>query len=278
MMINLCSWNVNGIRAVAKKGFVEWLNSTEFHIVCLQETKAQMEQLEDDIRTHEKYPVIHFNSAERKGYSGVASFFHSKLVPEKIIDGFRMDIAEEIASQIGFDIALLESFNKEGRVICSHHKDFVLFNIYFPNGGANDERYRFKLRFYDFLLEYIKIYEKRENPNIIITGDYNTAHNEIDLARPKDNENTSGFIREERDYLDRFLEMGFTDTFRYLHPEPDNYTWWSYRTAARKRNVGWRIDYFFVSKSLLPFVCSAEILSNIEGSDHCPVSLGLNFS
>jgi exodeoxyribonuclease-3 len=293
-LIKLCSWNVNGIRAVAKKGFFEWLNAGNFDAVCLQETKVQVEQLEAEFKGNEKYPLVHFNSAERKGYSGVASFFKEGFKPVEISDGFDLGLAQKITKKLNMEMSLVDAFNSEGRVICSHHdlndngsndlssndfskeKILVLFNIYFPNGGANQERYKFKLRFYDFFLEYLKAYEE-EYPNIAVTGDYNTAHNAIDLARPKDNEQTSGFIREERDYLDRLLEMGYIDTFRHLHPEPDNYTWWSYRTAARKRNVGWRIDYFFVSKSLVGKVKEAEILNQVEGSDHCPVSLVLGF-
>ncbi|MFM7457868.1 MAG: exodeoxyribonuclease III [bacterium] len=294
-LIKLCSWNVNGIRAVAKKGFFTWLKNSDYDLVCLQETKAHKEQIIETLEEEnlaEAFPIAHFNSAQRKGYSGVASFFKEAFKPAQILDGFDVALAQRITKKLNMEMSLVEAFNSEGRIICSHHnlhangsndlsasdlareKILVLFNIYFPNGGANQERYRFKLRFYDFFLEYLKAYEE-EYPNIVVTGDYNTAHNAIDLARPKDNEQTSGFIREERDYLDRLLTMGYIDTFRHLHPEPDNYTWWSYRTAARKRNVGWRIDYFFVSKSLVGKVKEAEILNQVEGSDHCPVSLVL---
>jgi len=279
--LKLCSWNVNGIRAVTKNGFFTWLKNSDYDLVCLQETKADKEQIIETLEEEnlaEVFPIAHFNSAERKGYSGVASFYRERFKVDEIIDGFRLDLAEPICEKIKLDSNLIKAFNAEGRVICSHHKalNLAIFNIYFPNGGANEERYKFKLKFYDFLLEYLKVYEHEEKfSRIIITGDYNTAHNEIDLARPKDNQNTSGFIREERDYLDRLTEMGYIDSFRHLHAEPDNYTWWSYRTAARKRNVGWRIDYFFVSKSLVHHIKSAEILSEIEGSDHCPVSLEL---
>lgn len=279
--LKLCSWNVNGIRAVAKKGFHDWLEASDCDVLCFQETKAQPEQLGEDLTKFNKYPVTHFNSAERKGYSGVASFFSENLKPEEIVNGFNPEFSAKVAEKLNMDKALIEAFNAEGRVIHSKHKlsgdfSFSLFNIYFPNGGASDERYQFKLRFYDFFLEYLKEFGQLQ-PNIIVTGDYNTAHNEIDLARPKDNTKTSGFIREERDYLDRLVKMGFTDTFRYIHKDiPEKYTWWSYRTAARKRNVGWRIDYFFVSSSVLPKVHSADILSEVEGSDHCPVSLELS--
>ena len=263
-----------------KKGFHDWLEASSCDVLCFQETKAQVDQLGEDLTKFDKYPVTHFNSAERKGYSGVASFFSETIKPFEIQNGFDAEIADKVIKNLNFDPSLLEAFHSEGRVIHSKHQvgedfNFSLFNIYFPNGGANDERYQFKLRFYDFFLEYLKVYGEIQ-PNIIVTGDYNTAHNEIDLARPKDNTKTSGFIREERDYLDRMLDMGYTDTFRHFHKEePEKYTWWSYRTAARKRNVGWRIDYFFVSASVLPKVHAADILSDVEGSDHCPVSLEL---
>jgi exodeoxyribonuclease III len=268
--IKLCSWNVNGIRSVAKKGFIDWINHSGFDVVCLQETKALEEQLDKELLTIDKYPYYHFNSALRKGYSGVANYFQRE--PSSISNGFN-----EKFKDLGLP---LNEFNSEGRIIASEHQldsknKFILFNIYFPNGGANEERLKFKLQFYDLFLIYMEALQQ-ENPYIIVTGDYNTAHHEIDLARPQENINTSGFMPIERVYLDRFQGLGFIDSFRYFYPqEKDAYTWWSFRTAARKRNVGWRIDYFFVSKQLKPYLHSAEILNQIQGSDHCPVAITL---
>lgn len=279
--MKLVSWNVNGIRAAAKKGFFEWLNCTSFDAVCLQETKAQPDQLDEKFLSPEGYFTAEYNSAQRKGYSGVADFFTEKLSPTEVNYGFdlsRFDKAARTKLLKDHSQELIDSFNSEGRVIESHHKvkdlSFVLFNIYFPNGGASEERLDFKMKFYDFYLKYLDEYLKLQ-PNIIITGDFNTAHHEIDLARPKDNLKTSGFMPMERERLDSLEELGFFDSFRAFNSEPDNYTWWSFRTAARKRNVGWRIDYFYVSKNLKPYVKNAEILSDVMGSDHCPVSLEL---
>ncbi len=298
--LKICSWNVNGIRAVAKKGFHDWLQASQFDIVCLQETKAHAEQLDTSLRTIEGYPFVEFNSAERKGYSGVANLIQEDSLPVKYNSGFELErfqstpieIEEIIAGKSTTTINYsknklstskleeqIKNFNNEGRIIESCHrlnnKDYILFNIYFPNGGASTERLKFKLEFYEALLLYLEETLK-QTPNIIITGDYNTAHHEIDLARPKDNTNTSGFMPIERVYLDRLEALGFQDTFRYLHPDQaDAYTWWSFRTAARNRNIGWRIDYFYVSKTLVSHIQSAEIHSNIMGSDHCPISLEL---
>ncbi len=297
--LKICSWNVNGIRAVAKKGFHDWLQAAQFDIVCLQETKAHAEQLDISLKTIEGYPFVEFNSAERKGYSGVANLMQEDDIPVKYNRGFELgrfqstpiEITEIIAgksttainySSKKLSIAKLKeqinNFNNEGRVIESCHRlndiDYILFNIYFPNGGASTERLKFKLEFYEVLLLYLEETLK-QNPNIIITGDYNTAHNDIDLARPKENINTSGFMPIERVYLDKLEALGFHDTYRHLHPDTAAYTWWSFRTAARKRNIGWRIDYFYISDALLGKLKSAEIHSNIEGSDHCPISIEL---
>jgi exodeoxyribonuclease-3 len=269
--MKLCSWNVNGIRAVAQKGFFEWLNNSGFDVVCLQETKAQPDQLEPKFLSQLQYPYVSFNSAERKGYSGVANYFRNE--PQIIKHGFDVDLFSKPQK-------LLKDFNSEGRIIESHHKLddkklLILLNIYFPNGGSGEERLKFKLEFYEAFLDYLKALEKI-SPYIAVTGDYNTAHHEIDLARPKENINISGFMPIEREYLDRLQQMGYIDTFRYLNPaKKDSYTWWSFRTAARKRNVGWRIDYFFVSSALKSIISDAKILDDVMGSDHCPVTLEL---
>lgn len=257
------SWNVNGLRAVAKKGFKDWIENCGADIVCLQETKAQPDQVPEDLVEPKGFVQSAFNSAERKGYSGVANYFSKRLQPQEINHGFGID-----------------RYDVEGRVIESHHKiddlEFVLFNVYFPNGGASDERLSYKLDFYDDFLKHLQKL-KKQGKHLVITGDYNTAHHAIDLARPKENEKTSGFMPVEREWLDKLEAAGFVDTFRHFNKEPDNFTWWSFRTAARKRNVGWRIDYFFVSDSLLPYLKDADILSDVMGSDHCPVSLELSY-
>lgn len=299
--LKITSWNINGIRAVAKKGFFDWLHDSGNNIVCLQETKAQPDQLGDEMKSTELYPLSSFNSAERKGYSGVANYFIKGDDPLEIKHGFDLanfdksspvminevdqgkkettiDYASKNLSQKDFKDQVL-AFNSEGRVIESHHKigseEFILFNIYFPNGGASTERLKFKIEFYEAFLLYIeKTLEK--NPNVIVTGDYNTAHHAIDLARPKDNSNTSGFMPVERVYLDRFEAMGFTDSLRHFEPETaEIYTWWSFRTAARTRNIGWRIDYFYVSASMLDRLKAAKTHADQLGSDHCPISIEL---
>ncbi|MDA0773174.1 MAG: exodeoxyribonuclease III [Cyanobacteria bacterium] len=322
--IRLCSWNVNGIRAVAKKGFLDWLKNSDFDIVCLQETKAHRDQLESELTEIENYPFIQYNSAVRKGYSSVASFakeqalefnfgfeferFKESPVEIESLDQGKKETSltfkgvNEILSPQNLYTELstvdlldrltgatrlsetklkeqIEAFNAEGRVIESTHKlgkdNYTLFNIYFPNGGASTERLKFKLDFYESFLLYIQEL-KQTQPNIIITGDYNTAHQAIDLARPKENSNISGFMPIERIYLDRLEALGFTDSFRYLNPDvAENYSWWSFRTAARERNIGWRIDYFFVSEALLPRLKAAQIHAGVLGSDHCPVSIEL---
>lgn len=296
--MKFCSWNVNGIRAVAKKGFFEWLNSSGFDIVGLQEIKASDDQLGSDFNSM-FYPLVIFNPAQRKGYSGVAVYAKSQL---ESLKGFKLErfkdnknITEIVSlnetkkettiseTQVMSEerlASLIQDFNSEGRIIETHipfkNSKIIFLNIYFPNGGANSDRLIFKLNFYEVFLEYLNLL-KKESEYLIITGDYNTAHHSWDLARPDENLNTSGFMPIEREYLDRLEKKGFLDCFRSLHPDTkDIYTWWSFRTAARKRNVGWRIDYFFISDELKPFLNSAEIHNDIEGSDHCPVSIEIN--
>ncbi len=253
----LISWNVNGIRAVEKKGFVEWVEGCGADILCLQETKAHKEQLSDKLLDIDSYNS-YWSSGERKGYSGVATY--SKTIPDKYETGFGGD----------------EKFDREGRILATFFGDIVLLNIYFPNGQKDDERLQYKLDFYDTTLDYCENLRK-EGKSLIICGDYNTAHNEIDLARPNENVNVSGFLRIERDWMDKFESFGYVDTFRELHPDTaEAYSWWSYRTAARSRNVGWRLDYFYITPDLLPKLKRAEILSDVMGSDHCPVLIELD--
>lgn len=251
--MKIYSWNVNGIRAVAKKGFLEWIKKTNPDILCLQETKASPDQLTFDLTNVDSYHS-YFAWAEKKGYSGVVTY--TKKKPNEV------------------KIGLKESrFDREGRTIITKYQDFTLFNIYFPNGKASPERLAYKMAYYDFLLEFLKKLLKTEK-NIIICGDVNTAHQEMDLARPKENQLISGFLKEERIWIDKLLALGFIDSFRALHPsKKESYTWWSQRSGARQRNVGWRIDYFFISENLKKRLKSAEIHSQVQGSDHCPISI-----
>jgi len=252
--IRILSWNVNGIRAVHKKGFMEWLASESPDVLCVQETKAAPDQLPVDLVEPRGYHG-YWNSAAKKGYSGVAVF--SKMEP--------------LAVHTGLGI---EPFDLEGRLLRLDFEDFTLFNIYFPNGKSGAERLKFKLDFYDAFLDHVEALRK-EQPRIVFTGDINTAHNEIDLARPKENEKVSGFLPVERQWMDKLLERRYVDTFRSLHPEQVQYSWWDLKSRARERNVGWRIDYFFVSAEMLYSVKDAFILTEVMGSDHCPIGLEL---
>ena len=256
MKYTLISWNVNGIRAIYKKGFSDWLLKENPDVFCAQETKAQKEQLLDEIINIGDYKS-YFHSAEKKGYSGVATY--TKIKPKSVIYGFGDD-----------------HFNNEGRTIVTDFGDFKLFNIYFPNGQRSEERLQYKLDFYDSFLEILKK-SNDNNEKIIICGDVNTAHKEIDLARPKENSKVSGFLDIERQWVDQLIDNNFIDSFRLFDLSPDNYTWWNMRTRARDRNVGWRIDYFFVSENLIENIEHATILNEITGSDHCPVKLEMNF-
>jgi exodeoxyribonuclease III len=250
--MKILSWNVNGIRAVYKKGFLDWFISEKSDMVCVQETKAGLVQFPDDIRRIRGYDV-YAASAERKGYSGAAVW--AKIKPESV----SMSLGNK-------------RFDSEGRLIQLEFKNFSLFNVYFPNGGASEERLRFKLEFYERFLEFVTNFKKKKK-NLIICGDINTAHKEIDLARPKENEESSGFLPIERKWIDKLIASGFIDTFRLFNEKGENYSWWDYKTAARDRNVGWRIDYFFVSEPLRKKVKRAFIQKNVLGSDHCPVGI-----
>ena len=253
--MRIVSWNVNGIRAVAGKGFADSVKAMNADIIGIQETKAQIDQLGPEITELEGYKSW-FYSAERKGYSGTA--LYSRIEPKDVTFGLGTD-----------------EFDHEGRTICADFGKFVLFNIYFPNGGRGDDFVKFKLRFYDCFLDRVRELESKGR-EVICCGDVNTAHKEIDLSNPKANSRISGFLPEERVYMDHFAEAGLTDTFRMLYPDkPECYTWWSYKTAARSRNVGWRIDYFFATKGLLPDIKESNMMSDVMGSDHCPVFIDL---
>ena len=253
--MKLFSWNVNGIRAAEKKGFLNWIESIQPDILCVQETKAHKEQLSDGLLKEHGY-YAYFHSGEKKGYSGVATF--CKKEPLYVQEGLG-----------------IEQFDSEGRVLITEHESFLLYNIYFPNGQKNDERLHYKLDFYDELLPIIND-QVDSGINVAVAGDWNTAHHPIDLARPKDNINNSGFMPIEREKLDIYVDQGWVDTFRMFHQEPDRYSWWTYRFGARARNVGWRIDYFFVNESFTQNVIDADIHDDVMGSDHCPVSLTLD--
>jgi len=250
--MRLLCWNVNGLRAIDKKGFYPWFQSESPDILCLQEIKATPEQLPPHLRNIPGYYPF-WNPAEKKGYSGVGTL--SKLKPTLVKNGFGR-----------------EEFDSEGRILITEFPSFTLFNIYFPNGKKNKERLQYKLDFYDEFLSYADDL-KAHNHNIIVCGDFNTAHKEIDLARPKENEHISGFLPVERAWIDTFIEHGYVDTFRRFHTEPNQYSWWDLKTGARARNVGWRIDYFFVNKEFLPKMKNAFILPQVMGSDHCPVGI-----
>jgi exodeoxyribonuclease-3 len=252
--IKILSWNVNGIRAVHRKGNFADVFKLEPDILCLQETKAHPDQLDHEIRNIDGYHSF-FEAGDRKGYSGVA--IYSKQKPN------------EIKTRFG-----IERFDIEGRIQIADYEDVVLLNIYFPNGKGSKERLQYKMDFYDAFLEYADKL-KDAGKKIVVTGDVNTAHKAIDLARPKENEKISGFLPEERAWIDKFLSHGYVDTLRMFNQQPDNYTWWDMKSRARDRNIGWRIDYFYVSENLKTSVKAAYILTEIMGSDHCPIGIDL---
>ena len=251
--MRVISWNVNGLRAAHKKGFLDWFNDENPDIMCLQETKAHEEQLPDEIRSIAGYSS-YFSTPEKKGYSGVG--LYAKKAPESV--------------QFGFG----DRFDSEGRTIIAEFSDFVLFNIYFPNGKRSAERLKYKMDFYEAILAHWERL-RAEGKKVIICGDVNTAHRAIDLARPKENEKISGFLPMEREWLDRIARQGYVDTFRQFNTDPHNYTWWHMMSGARARNVGWRIDYFYVTDDLMTAVSNAWILPDVMGSDHCPVGIEL---
>jgi len=250
--MKIISWNINGIRAGYRKGLYEWLIKEKPDILCLQEIKALPDQIPISLKNNPEYFVF-VNSANRKGYSGVATF--TKQKPENVITHFGID-----------------KFDDEGRIIITEFSSFILFNIYFPNGKKNLDRLNYKLDFYDTFLSYVDNI-KTKGKNIVICGDFNTAHKEIDLARPKQNEKISGFLPAERLWIDDVIDHGYLDTYRYFNKKPNQYTWWDQKTRSRERNIGWRIDYFFINNELLPNLSNAFILSEVMGSDHCPIGI-----
>lgn len=251
--MKLVSWNVNGLRAVCKKGFLDFFKEIDADVFCIQETKMQENQLDElenfDLGSYFKY----FNSAEKKGYSGTAIFTKEK--PINVTYGIN-----------------IEKHDKEGRVITAEYEKFYLVNVYTPNSKKELERLEYRQEWEDDFRNYLKMLEK--NKPVICCGDLNVAHKEIDLKNPKTNRKSAGFTDEERNKMTTLLDSGFIDTFRYLYKDLEGaYSWWSYIGKARERNAGWRIDYFIVSNSLEKEIKEAKIHSDIYGSDHCPVSL-----
>ncbi len=254
MPLSILSWNVNGIRAIYKKGFLEWLDREQPDILCIQETKASPDQLTEELLCPAGY-TSHWSSACRKGYSGVGVY---SRIPALNVE-YGMGIKE---------------FDEEGRFLRIDFKEFVLMNVYFPNGKMGKDRLDFKLRFYDAFLDYIEKLRKKHLP-IVFLGDVNTAHTEIDLARPKENSKVSGFLPIEREWIDKVIARGYADTFRKLNKDIIQYSWWDMKSGARSRNVGWRIDYVFTSSDLEKRLLKAFIMTEVEGSDHCPVGIKL---
>jgi exodeoxyribonuclease-3 len=255
--LKITTWNVNGLRAALRNGIWDWIGSYSPDVLCLQEIRVRPEQLtKAQLLLFEDYRIF-WNPADRPGYSGVATF-----VKNDILD---------------FDMGLgSDKFDMEGRVIWTNHSNFSLYNIYFPNGGRDHSRVPYKLDFYAYLLDICQKKQEREE-KFVICGDFNTAHQEIDLRNPKENAKTTGFLREERDWIDVYLDHGFVDIFRYMYPEEVKYSWWTYRYGARQRNIGWRLDYFLLTSNMITNVIDVIIHDDVYGSDHCPVTLILNY-
>ena len=262
--MKLYSWNVNGFRAVCQKPDWAWFKQCQGDVIALQETKAEFSQIPEAERELENYKSFWLASQVKKGYSGVAVFVKNQT--STALENIPLNNGEELP---------LQAWQGEGRLIYLEFPKFHFLNVYFPNGQMSEERLQYKLGYYNAFLEYAEALRKTKP--IVVCGDFNTAHHPIDLARPKQNEETSGFLPIERAWLDKFVEHGYVDTFRLINGDkPDHYSWWSYRMRARERNVGWRIDYFFVSKELKGAVKNAWIESEIMGSDHCPIGLELD--
>lgn len=251
----MISWNVNGINAAIKKGFFDSVEKLDADILAIQETKLQPSKLTDEMKNIDGYKSFWSHCTVKKGYSGVSVY--TRLAPKAVKNGIN-----------------IARYDDEGRMLELEFEDFVFFNVYFPNGQMSEERLQYKLDFYQDFFKYADKY-RQMGKSLVIAGDYNTAHNEIDLKNPKANEKNSGFLRVERDWLDRIVSNGYIDTFRHLNPDLVKYSWWTYRFNARAKNVGWRIDYFFVTDDMIKknLVKNASIHNSILGSDHCPVGL-----
>lgn len=256
--LRIVSWNVNGLRAAASKGFLAWLRGCRAQVVGLQEVRALPEQLPDTLRSPRGWHAA-FSTAERKGYSGVG--LYSRLQPDAV------------ESSLG-----VRELDCEGRVQMARFGDLLVVNAYFPKGSGtqrDNSRVPYKLDFYRTLFARLEP-ERKRGARVLVMGDLNTAHREIDLARPKENREQSGFLPEERAELDRWMAAGWVDTFRHFEPGPGHYSWWSQRVGVRQRNIGWRIDYVLASPGAMPFVQRARIHPDVGGSDHCPVSVQLD--
>lgn len=254
--MKIISWNVNGIRAIAKKGFLDFIEREKPDVLCLQETKAEVSQLPGELINIPGYLSFFSHSKTKKGYSGVACY--TKIEPNEVIEIFNGGNGHHL------DI--------EGRLLILKFKKFTLLNVYFPNGKMSDIRLKYKMEFYNSFLKYInKLRDKGEK--VIFCGDVNTAHKAIDLARPKANEKISGFLPEERAWMDKVVDNDWIDTFRMHNDKPEQYSWWSMLSSARSRNIGWRIDYFFVDKKIKAKIKNAFILQEVLGSDHAPVGI-----
>ena len=248
--MKIISWNINGIRAINGKGFLGWLEKSGGDVVCLQEIKATEDKIPAELKDPAGY-FSYFNPAKRPGYSGVAVYTRQQPL--------------EVINKIGF-----KQFDEEGRILRLEYPDFILINVYMPNGGQSAEALDYKLEVYEYLLEYLGKIKKKP---VVIVGDFNVAREEIDLARPKENQNSIMFTPPEREKLDKLVKLGFVDSWRYFYPTEKKYTWWHYFSQSRIRNIGWRIDCAFVSPALAPKLKGAEIYNEIIGSDHCPIEV-----
>ncbi len=255
--MKIITWNVNGYRAAWKKGFADWLTKESPDVLCVQEIKGRPDQFTEEQRNLPGYTAV-WNPAIRPGYSGVAMFIRDGLNIGNVMAGIPD-----------------ERFDDEGRVLQAEIGDVVLYGIYFPNGQRGQERVTYKLDFYASLLQRVKA-QHGAGKKVIITGDFNTAHQPIDLKNPKENEKTSGFLPEERAWVDTYLGSGLADAYRRLYPEKVEYTWWSMVTRARDRNIGWRLDYFLVTEALMSKVKEVRVMGDVMGSDHCPVLLEID--
>ena len=255
--MKIISWNVNGIRAWHRKGMLDWFQKQQADFFCMQETKAHPDLLPPELREPHGYQSFFEFSKGRQGYSGVGIFTTHE--PNSI------------------DEALgVKALDQEGRFLALHYDGLVIINCYFPNGGGGPERLKYKLQYYEAFLKYANKLRKK-GVHIIFCGDINTAHTAVDLARPKENEKNTGFLPIERAWIDKLIENDYVDAWRYTHPDTkDKYTYWDMKTASRDRNVGWRIDYFFISPELKNSIKKCEILDDVYGSDHCPILLDIN--
>ncbi len=253
--MEIISYNVNGIRAAIRKGLLDWLRANTYDVVCIQETKAHPDQL--DLNLFEELGYHHcWHSAQKKGYSGVAIL--SKQKPDQVVIGCGID-----------------TYDNEGRIIRADFGDLSIISVYMPSGSSGDARQTIKMQFLDDFLKFATELQK-ERPHLIISGDYNICHKAIDIHNPTGNKKTSGFLPEEREWMETFFNSGFIDTFRHFHPEPHKYSWWSYRANARANNKGWRIDYQAASESLRDRLVAADIYPDVMQSDHCPIYLKIN--